>query len=79
MAIMQQQRNITTRHVYYQMSTSNKSFLEMHYYLKQKGIKNNRFFLVLYDKDLAGVDPYDPNLSTIMKQKVLREVMSNFW
>ena len=47
--------------------------------MKQKGIKNNRFFLVLYDKDLAGVDPYDPRLSPIMKQKILRECMSNFW
>lgn len=79
MPVMQQTRNITTRHVYYQMSTSNKSFLEMHYYLKQKGIKNNRFFLVLYDKDLAGVDPYDPTLSIVMKQKILRECISNFW
>ena len=78
MPIMSQQQ-VVTRHVYYQMSTSNKSFLEMHYYLKQKGIKNNRFFLVLYDKDLAGVDPYDPRLSPIMKQKILRECMSNFW
>lgn len=78
MPIMSQQQ-VVTRHVYYQMSTSNKSFLEMHYYLKQKGIKNNRFFLVLYDKDLAGIDPYDSTLSTIMKQKILRECMSNFW
>ena len=45
--------------VFYQMNTENKSFLEMHYYLKARGIKNNKFHLLLYDKDLAGVDPYD--------------------
>ena len=51
----------------------------MHFYLKSKGIKNNKFFLVLYDSDLAGVNPRDPRLSIVMKQKVLREVCINFW
>lgn len=63
----------------YQMSTTNKSFLNMHYYLKARGIKNNKFMLVLFDPDLAGVDPHDPNLSLIMKQKVTREVVRNYW
>ena len=66
-------------HPVYQMSTNNKSFLEMHYFLKSQGIKNNRFMLVLFDPDLAGVDPHDPNLSLMMKQKVLREVSINYW
>lgn len=77
MAIVYQ--NQVQRRVYYQMSTANKSFLEMHYFLKDKGLKNNKFMLVLIDRDLAGVDPYDKNLSTLMKQKVLRECMSNYW
>jgi hypothetical protein len=47
----------------YQMTTRNKSFLEMHYYLKKKGIKNNAFMLQLLDPDLAGIDPHDPMLS----------------
>lgn len=63
----------------YQMSTSNKSFIEMYYYLKSQGIKNNKFMLLLYDKDLAGIDPHDPNLSLTMKMKVLREVTINYW
>lgn len=63
----------------YQMSTSNKSFLNMHYFLKSRGIKNNRFMLTLYDTDLAGIDPHDPNLSGVMKQKVAREVARNYW
>ena len=79
MGIVNNIRNVITRTAYYQMSTTNQSFLDMHYYLRDKGIKNNKFFLILYDKDLAGVDPYDPNLSPIMKQKVLRECMSNFF
>lgn len=66
-------------HPVYQMSTNNKSFLEMHYFLKSQGIKNNRFMLVLFDPDLAGVDPHDPNLSLMMKQKILREVSINYW
>ena len=38
-------------------------------YLKSRGIKNNRFMLVLLDPDLAQIDPHDPNLSFLMKQK----------
>ena len=65
--------------VFYQMNTKNKSFLEMHYYLKARGIKNNKFHLLLYDRDLANVDPYDLNLPTYMKQKVFLECQRNFW
>ena len=65
--------------VYYQMETSNKSFIDMHFFLKAKGIKNNRFFLILYDRDLAGVDPRDPTLNEMMKAKILRECCINFW
>lgn len=65
--------------VYYQLSTANKSFRDMHYFLKSIGIKNNKYHLILYDKDLAGIDPHDPMLPTYMKQKVLRECLRNFW
>ena len=65
--------------IYYQMETSNKSFLEMHYFLKAKGIRNNKFFLILYDRDLAGVNPRDPNLNEMMKAKILRECMTNIF
>lgn len=76
---MVEQNNIIQQQVYYQMTTSNSSFLEMHHYLKGKGIKNNAFFLVLLDPDLAGIDPRDPRLNLMMKQKVFRECMNNFW
>ncbi|MBR2245588.1 MAG: hypothetical protein IJ880_00945, partial [Bacilli bacterium] len=58
---------------YYQMSTNNKSFIDMHHYLKAIGVKNNKFMLVLYDPDLDGVDPFDPSLSLQMKAKILKE------
>lgn len=65
--------------VFYQMNTLNQSFLDMHYYLKAKGIKNNKFHLLLYDNDLAYIDPHDINLNTYMKQKIFIECQRNFW
>lgn len=77
MAVIYQNQQQKT--IYYQMSTTNTSFLEMHYFLRDKGLKNNKFMLILYDKDLAGIDPFDPKLNAFMKQKILRECMCNFW
>ena len=65
--------------IYYHMSTTNKSFLEVSNYLKETGIGNYRFMLVLLDPDLARIDPHDPSLNSIMKQKVLRECIYNPW
>lgn len=69
--------NYTT--IYYQMNTKNKSFLDMHYYLRAIGIKNNKFHLLLYDRDLANIDPYDQSLPTYMKQKIFVECCRNVW
>ena len=60
-------------------STTNQSFLDMHYFLKSKGIQNNDFFLALLDPGLAGVDPRDPNLSPNMKIRILQECRLNYW
>ena len=76
---MVQNSIIVQKEVYYQLETTNKSFLNMHYFLRDKGIKNNKFFLVLLDSDLAGIDPRDPRLNTAMKTKVLRECIRNYW
>lgn len=65
--------------VYYQHNTQNKSFIEMHLYLKDRGIKHNEFMLLLLDPDLANIDPRDPKLPFFMKQKVFRECMYNPW
>ena len=63
----------------YHMSTTNQSFLDMHYYLKERGIKNNAFFLAIYDTDLIGVNPRDPRLPFEYKKKVMAECYRNFW
>lgn len=63
----------------YQLSTSNKSFLEMHWWLKSQGRKNNMFFLQLYDTALASINPRDPNLNDHWKARVLRECIINEW
>ena len=67
------------RTIYAQKTTKNKSFLDMHHYLKSIGIKNNEFMLTLIDPDLDGIDPHDPNLNSYYKQKVLRECLCNYW
>ncbi len=72
-------KNVNNMTVYIDINTKNKSFLDMHYYLKAKKIKNNDFFLTLYDPDLAGVDPRDLSLNTVMKAKILQECRRNFW
>ena len=78
MAIIQQQP-VATKPVFIHKSTTNKSFLDMHYFLKERGIMNNDFFLALLDPGLAGIDPRDPNLSPQMKARVLRECQLNYW
>ena len=76
MAIITQQ---PTTPIIIHKSTTNKSFLDMHYFLKEKGIKNNDFFLALRDRGLLGVDPRDPNLPPYMKARILRECQDNYW
>lgn len=65
--------------IYIHKETSNQSFIDMHNYLKSKGIQNNDFFLSLLDPGLAGIDPRDPNLPSHMKARVLRECQRNYW
>ena len=77
MAVMNQIQQ--TRTICIHKSTSNSSFLKMHYYLKEKGIQNNDFFLALMDQGLAGIDPRDPNLPPHMKIRILNECRMNYW
>ena len=78
-AVVYNNVNQVTTNIYYQMSTTNRSFLEMHQLLKDLGIQNNRFMLVLLDPDLARIDPSDPNLPFAYQVKVFRECMNNPW
>ena len=74
-----QQNIVAQQYVYIHKETTNQSFIDMHYFLMRSGRRNNNFFLVLYDSGLAGVDPRDPNLHPLMKQRVLKECMVNYW
>ena len=52
----------------------------MHYILKEMGIKNNMFFLQLYDESLADIDPLDEDsLTPVQKTKVHIEISKNPW
>ena len=77
MVISQQPQFVAN--ITYHMSTTNQSFLDVHYYLKERGIKNNAFFLAIYDTTLIGVDPRDPRLPFEMKKRILAECTRNFW
>jgi len=70
--------DLTQRKVSYQL-TKNTSFLQMHQYLKEKGIKNNKFFLALYDEGLRFVDPRAEGLSTEIKARIITECKINPW
>lgn len=63
--------------MYYDWNTRNKSFVKVANFLKELGIKNYRFPLVLYDPDLSGVDPYAKDLSEEMRAKILYECSRN--
>jgi len=63
--------------IYYEWSTTNKSFIDLANYYRDVGINHYAWPLILFDPDLAGVDPFDPRLSRTMKVKILREVTQN--
>lgn len=63
----------------YDYDTTNSSFIAIASILRRKGVKNYNFFLKLYDEDLVGVDPYDPNLTQEYKLKIIMECRRNFW
>lgn len=65
--------------VFVHHTTKNKSFLKMYAYLRDRGIKNNKFFLALYDTSLLLVDPHDPKLTVEQKSAVRRECEINPW
>ena len=64
---------------YCDYNTSNKSFLDMHLYLKSINISNNNFMLLINDTDLIGIDPFDPYLSKELQRKIIKECQNNIW
>lgn len=65
--------------VYYNIQTSNVSFKKMYKVLKDRGVKNNKFFLKVYDPAVIGVDPFDPNLDQVMQARILQECTRNVY
>lgn len=63
----------------YDVKTKNISFLRVSKMLRDKGVKNNKFLLSLYDESLVGVDPYSPNLTSDQKLAIYRECCRNKW
>lgn len=71
------------RKVFVHYNTKNRSFMRMVQVLQDLGVKNNHFFLALYDPDLLDVDPFelteenDPG--EIIRTKVIVEASKNLW
>ena len=63
----------------YDFKTKNKSFLNLYNDLYKLGIKNNKFFLKIYDRDLIGIDIYNQMLPLDMQMKVFLEILINPW
>lgn len=72
-------QNIVKKRVYIHYETTNKSFLDMHYFLKTKGIKQNTFFLGLLDPDLRAINPFEKNLNLNTQRKILKECNDNYY
>lgn len=62
-------------------NTKNKSFIVMHSALRQLGVKNNKFFLALYDTSLKDIDPHNMPMAASMDLyiRVIAECKRNFW
>ena len=67
--------------IFYDTETKNLSFLQVAADLKKLGIKNNMFFLRLYDKGLQGIDPHGPItvMSNELCQRIMAECIRNPW
>ena len=78
---------VTGQFKYYDLGTSNKSFLSVAWQLKNLGIKNFYFMLEIKDISLINIDPYQvdpkhPERSTLSQDQVKRiinELMVNPW
>lgn len=66
---------------YIHSETKNLSFVQTAIDLSKLGIKNNKFFLKLYDQSLKHVDPHDPAVATNrdLVIRIIRECVINPW
>lgn len=71
--------NVHGNKIYYDIDTSNKSFLEISDFLKSQNIRNNKIMLQLNNPELAGVDPWSKDLSVKQQTMIAKEVSENYW
>jgi len=65
----------------YDVKTKNLSFLKVSKTLREKGVKNNKFMLILYDEGLQGVDPRSKEVekNSELQIRIYREICRNVW
>jgi hypothetical protein len=63
---------------WYHHNTKNISFLALYKLFKEHGLTVPHM-LHLHNNDLQDVDPYDPNLTSVQKQKIILECTTNPW
>lgn len=63
----------------YHVNTKNIHFLQVAKDLRTLGIKNNMFFLKLYDPALEKIDPYMPKLPRELVARIINECLRNPW
>ena len=63
----------------YDVNTRNISFIQTAVDLKRRGIKNNMFFLKIYDRSLIGVDPFSVELTQDQVIRITHECYINPW
>lgn len=71
--------NQTLEEIRVDLKTKNLSFLKVAAILDSMGIKNCLFMLQLNNKELQGVDPYDPDLTDKQKFMIFKECSENRW
>jgi len=61
----------------YDIKTKNRSFLKASILLKERGVKNNKFMLELYDENLVSIDPHSKNLTQEQQAAIFIECSRN--
>lgn len=64
---------------FYDVGTSNKSFLQVAKDLKSLGIHNYYFMLEIYDYNIVNIDPYSENLTRDQISRIMTECTRNPW
>lgn len=60
-------------------TTKNESWLRLASLYKKMGLKNYLFPLALIDRDLKGIDPFDPDIPAHIAKRIAVECENNIW